>query len=295
MIWHEFKKDDCSAASELLSVAPENFLAKTLLKDSIFHLHIPKTGGSFLTKVLNSSNIKFYSPSHRKCNPDINLYPDPTDAIPRTGIFQDQPGFSESLRISIIRNPFEWLVSYYFHSHRINFPESTDFLDNSLGVGGIRTIYSSFDTFVEAYCNEEMYWPKGMAEFRRFYPFQIFDSTGECQAHFILKNSMQNDKLTTSLRTSIICLMSAFGYSPHGFPTNIAELLNKKINVSDDKNHDYRSYYSDYQIKKLNKKWKDILEVFEYNFAGSTGEKLIIDGEKLRYSFKENRLWKTNV
>ena len=134
-----------------------------------------------------------------------------------------------------------------------------------------------------------------MAEFRRFYPFQIFDSTGECQAHFILKNSMQNDKLTTSLRTSIICLMSAFGYSPHGFPTNIAELLNKKINVSDDKNHDYRSYYSDYQIKKLNKKWKDILEVFEYNFAGSTGEKLIIDGEKLRYSFKENRLWKTNV
>ena len=106
---------------------------------------------------------------------------------------------------------------------------------------------------------------------------------------------MQNDKLTTSLRTSIICLMSAFGYSPHGFPTNIAELLNKKINVSDDKNHDYRSYYSDYQIKKLNKKWKDILEVFEYNFAGSTGEKLIIDGEKLRYSFKENRLWKTNV
>jgi len=286
MICHNFTEIDFRDTRTLfLPGSPKNFLKKTLEKNSIFHLHIPKTGGTFLTDVFTKTNLTFHNPSHLKCNAKIPLYPDPTDSVPRPGLFQDQKGFDESLRISVVRNPFEWLVSYYFHSHGI----PGLLFDEVKGVGGIRSIYPTFDSFVEAYCDEEKYWPKGLSEFRRFYPFQIFDEAGNCQAHFIFKNANNRELIRAITFTTV-----AYGYSLRNYPVEVLEALDTKSNVSVAKKKDYREYYSLSQIDMLNRKWKEILSVFGYDFEGSSDAQFIIDSQNLRYSFKENKLWKNN-
>ena len=260
---------------------PKNLQLECTKKDSIFNMHIPKSGGTYLRNFMNSlPDLEFYSPTHLKCNANIDLYPDPTDSIPRPGFYQDQLGFDKSLRISCVRNPFQWLTSYYFHS-------SADPIGPSkvLGVGGIRSIYPSFDSFVDAYCNEDLFWPRGLSWFRKFYPFQIFNDQGKCQAHFILKNGNKDE-----LNMSLLILCMSMGYLPTKFPNKTAALMQNKENRSVDKKKDYREYYSAMQVDALNKKWNEILEVFGYNFHGSTDSRLILDSSKLEYCFAENKL-----
>ena len=73
------------------------------------------------------------------------------------------------------------------------------------------------------------------------------------------------------------------------------EALDAKSNVSVAKKKDYREYYSLSQIDMLNRKWKEILGVFGYDFEGSSDAQFIIDGQNLQYSFKENKLWKLQL
>ena len=272
-----FSKHQIDVFHSLMNGAPPNFLRDSFSKDSLFHMHIPKTGGTYVNHFFKSLSLDFCCPSHLKCNPNIPLYPDPTDSIPTTGIYSDYSEFNESLRFCVVRNPFDWLTSYYFHTHGDErFP-----WHGIQGVGGIRFIYRTFEDFVDAYCDDEKYWQTGLSEFRRFYPFQIFDQSGTCQAHFIFKNG-NNDELNFS------CLMTAmaFGVSPD----SIDKKFDSKIRQSKLKNRKYQEYYSPKMILKLNKKWEDILEVFGYNFDGSTDKKFMLDGHNIKYDIAENRL-----
>jgi len=251
---------------------PENFLEKCISKNSISDMHIPKTGGTFLKKFFENLPIDYINNGHQKCNPKIDLYPDPTDSVPKFGLYQDDDSFEKSLKICVVRNPFEWLVSYYFH-------EQGDLLKDppwtvTKGVGGIRWFYKNFEEFCLAYINEEKYWPPGLSEFRRFYPFQIFYENGNCAADFIIKNSSKNE-----LTTAAVTIAAAYGIDPR----RIGDSLIKRKNTSKAKKKDYRHYYPDHLVDSLNKKWESILNVLEYDFySGSTSDKIILDASNLK-------------
>ena len=60
-----------------------------------------------------------------------------------------------------------------------------------------------------------------------------------------------------------------------------------------DKKSGYADYYSEETATKLAHKWKDILDIFGFNFYGLIpGRPMVVSGKNLRYSKKENRLWR---
>ena len=44
--------------------------------------------------------------------------------------------------------------------------------------------------------------------------------------------------------------------------------------------------------EKLCEKWKDILEVFNFNLGGTQHEQIIFNGKDLKYCKKEDRFWR---
>ena len=249
-----FTNKDFEIFDDLLSKAPTNFLKDSLQKDSIFHMHIPKTGGTYVNMLFRSLKM-LPDPNlpHGRCNPNILLYPDPTDSIPSDFIYTKVPGFNKSLKFCVIRNPFDWLTSYYFHSHGVvDVP-----WDGVHGVGGIRYYYRTFEEFVEGYCNDEKYWNPGLSEFRAFYPFQIFDEYGKCRADFIMKNGCNSE-----LNSACILLAASFGVPP----TLTKDRGSKKQHTSPSKKKMYQDYYTPRLIAMLEKKWEGILGALGYNF-----------------------------
>ena len=207
---NDFIKKYTSEIDLLKPYLPNNFFKKCVKYDSIFHFSIPKTGSTFLNKALEENYlIKSFSPPHGTCN-SLNMFPDPTDAIPGMDYtyYPEQRGFEESLKISIVRNPYDWLVSFYYHENLYLTPRVLEqqgidinsldpFIDtikacsissSTFGVGSLRKLYKSFEEFVYAYADPGAYWPAGLIGFKNFFPFQIFNDKGECQADYCLRN-----------------------------------------------------------------------------------------------------------
>ena len=184
-------------------------------------------------------------------------------------MFQNQPGFNSSLKVAIIRNPFDWLTSYYFHEEGDDLPWGT-----VRGVGNCRAMYTSFEDFVEAYCDDSFFWPKGLQMFKKFYPFQIFEESGNCCADIIIKNGSNNELYQSTLELALIM----------GIPTQQSKVAFQECNLrkSKLKNKNYKEYYSPLMVDKLSEKWNNILDVFNFDFYGSTkpGE-LFINGNQL--------------
>lgn len=262
-----FEKADLEFLIEAKKRAPDSLVEKLKSTQSIFNMHIPKTGGTFFSSFFSQLPVELYHNNHFKCNPNFSLYPDPTDSIPRNELFQNQPGFNNSIKISIVRNPFDWLTSYYFHE------EGNDNLpwQKVLGVGNCRTMYNTFEKFVEAYCDDSLYWPEGLKMFKSCYPFQIFDNNGNCQADFIIKNG-SNNELSKAIFNISILLGCPMRESIKAF-----ERSNKRLSAVKKKN--YKKYYQDSMIEKLSEKWENILKTFNFDFFGSTvKDEIIIDG-----------------
>ena len=276
--------DDCefSQISNFLNTVPSDIVGDVLVKNSLFHMHIPKTGGTYVKNLLAEINLlKHYSPGHMKCSENFYFYPDPSDSIPKLGLYQNQEGFKESLRFCVIRNPFEWLVSFYYHTN--NFADFNQI--EQKGVGGVRGMYPNFSRFVEAYCNDKDFWPLGLKFFRDFFPFQIFDDDGYCKSDLILKNGMNNE-LTNAMTT----LLLLNGIDIETIARAHQRLSEKKLyNASSSRPYkDVRRYYKDSEIQLLNFKWQNILDVCGYNFNGSSDNKIMISGKNIKYNFDKN-------
>jgi len=279
-----YQREDFDELKKLIPHITKEYYDSISNNDSIFHMHIPKTGGTFFwnyfKKLDHFKNINFIQNPHFKCDEDIDLYPDPTDSIPRNELYQNQKGFEESIKIAIVRNPFDWLLSWYNHSQGDpNWPWLY-----IAGVGGIRTIYNNFEDFVNAYCDDSKYWPGGLEAFRKFYPFQIFDSNGNCRADFIFLNGSDGELNKCCLATSMLMGLS---WDEAIKPIN-EKVFGRKSRSKSGKTQDY---YSMEMYEKLYNKWKNILEVFNFDIGGLKSNQIILNGNKLKYCKEENRLW----
>ena len=285
-----------SEIDQLLPYLPTNFFETCLKYESIFHLSIPKTGSSFLNKILKENKmIKSFRPPHGTCS-SLKLFPDSTDSIPgkNSTFYPDTPGFNESLKVTIIRNPYDWLVSMYYHERLIKPEDSRDLMNISSGaikeaakiahvegVGSLRKLYRTFEEFVWAYVDPESYWPSGLVGFKNFYPFQIFDDKGVCKVDYCLRNE--------TLYLATYSLLIAMGVD-----LGVAQktIKKKRENVSKKRGaSDYRIYYTDKMVLGLEDKFKIINKHMNYNFENKmTSNDFIISLKNLNYSPINNRI-----
>ena len=265
---------------------PKN-LRNNLLKP-IVHIHVPKTGGTWLNETLSA-----YAPYHFIGFDNTHL---PLDAafnakseiIPiqqvvdgyknvsltytNDGSKPDNPGrFETAWKLGIVRNPFDLLVSYYLHdvapsSHfrslRSFYDEETG-CDLPCGWSMVNIIHNirCFDEFIKLFCDLEFAWIH--TRFRDFLFYQLFYGNRRCGADIIFRQ----EKLHEATRSFL-----EFGkYIPPGYG-----IQRSTSNVSSLKKKDYRSYYTDELRELVEEKCKKELSMFSYDFDGPLDDEAFI-------------------
>ena len=231
----------------------------------IFYLHIPKTAGSWIEH--NSFRNGHYnilpqgghrtpnnkvSQSKYFCPPD-NLKEGRDDKwfyIP----FQDVSNYR---CFSVLRNPFDWLVSYYNHKK-----------SNHSGWANCNVIhgFKSFEEFVKFYCNEDNIWH--VPTVHKFMTAMVFDHEGVCKSEAFIYYETMNESLK-QLFPSI---------KPTGFKKS---------------KNNYKSFYTQDMIDMVSEKFKIELKMYGYDFNGRTNEKLVFyPDQNHRYDLIENKHWR---
>jgi len=165
------------------------------------------------------------------------------------------------MKISICRNPFDMLVSFYHF-------QATD--DKSLamrkyvpgggptGVGNCNAIHgiSSFEDFIKKWCDDDFVWEWKYSESRHFLFHQMFAASGWSGVNVILRNE--------DLAKGTYMLLKGTGYGDH------PEILeSEKLHATAArKKRDYRSFYTDELRCLVERKHESELLCFDYNFDG---------------------------
>ncbi|MEE3233440.1 MAG: sulfotransferase family 2 domain-containing protein [Candidatus Latescibacterota bacterium] len=268
-------------------------------KKHIVHIHVPKTGGTWLNDTLQA-----YAPDHftRLDNTHVPLDAAIHAQMPitpmkhvingwknvqlrydKSDVTVSHPGkFEASWKVAIVRNPFDLLVSYYTHdvnptSHfrklRNFYKYDEDGLKSDLPVGWgfINLIHNirSFDEFIRLFCDTEFMWMH--TRYRDFLFYQMFYGSGKGGVDFIFRQERLHEATRAFLQFG--------GYIPEGF-----DIEDRRQNVSHMKKKDYREYYTDETRELVEKKCALELELFDYNFDGIKDghEDAILDGSHIR-------------
>lgn len=208
---------------------------------SVNFLHIPKTGGTYIGQ-LDSFGKPVVSPLFYLGHSIIS--DDDSFAVP-TGYSKAKMLPNHVLKgrktFSVVRNPFDWLVSYVGFSAGWNKAH----LNKSHYDGHITK--QGFDYAVKHIVERESdTWPS-----RSFLFFQLFDNHGE----FIPDYLLRNERLDIDLKR--LCEERKLNYQK-GSPQKVG---NRK---------DYRSYYNDELVEIVTKKYSRELNLFGYSFEGET-------------------------
>ena len=213
----------------------------------LYFIHIPKTGG---TAFKSKSIIKSKEECHIFIGRKIYRLPYSDGGyIWKTDNF---PLFNYPIKnhykISIIRNPFDLLCSYYHHGSKLSLNDK--WCDCGWASVNYTHKFSSFKQFICAYCNPKFKWH--IPEFQKCLFSQLFDEKSNCVIDIIIKYEYYNEAcliLNTKLKHKI---------------------NNTKYNISVNKTKNYKEYYDIEMINLVNNKCKFELENFHYNFNGST-------------------------
>ncbi|MGJ3244348.1 MAG: sulfotransferase family 2 domain-containing protein [Opitutales bacterium] len=211
-------------------------------------VHIPKTAGtSFLRGFIQPHEPHFKYAGHAWKEPQRvrgwGSWMDPS----RAEQWDWLPGYGHHLAkgkpaISIVRNPFDLLVSYYFHGAVEK---------NHLGWANVINIHGfrSFREFILAYCDPNFTWHLPALKQRLF--GQLFDSSGVCLASLIIRQ----EELAEGLRQFARLHEMA---DPETLPA-VRPSLSREF-------EDYRFYYDSEMVELLTRKLHPDLEAFDYAF-----------------------------
>ena len=148
---------------------------------------------------------------------------------------------------SVIRNPFDWLVSYYHHALG-SWKDRTDHYDNKLANEG-------FEVFLEALSIRTDKWPN-----KKFLFFQLFNLDGELMIDYLCRQ----ETLDNDLR-----------YLANRFKVYYKRSKPKRVT-----NHKhYKSYYNKRLIGLVEKTWGRELDLYGYSFNGMNLRKAKIKKE----------------
>jgi hypothetical protein len=230
----------------------------------LYFIHIPKTSGSaFESKQIIKLGHRFNVP---------NLYRTP----------KDKRGFHEYItdkwslytyprknhyKITIIRNPFDLLCSYYHHGEKLK-------LDGSYSHSGWASVnythqFKTFKEFITAYCDPSFTWH--MPAFKNFLFSQLFNINSNCIVDIIIKYEYRDEAIDM-------------------LNIKLTHKINKNIrrNVSNKEN--YKKYYDQEMIDLVYKKCDRELKYFNYDFNGSTKYEPLIINPTIKYDVYNNKI-----
>ena len=237
-----------------------------LRNNLLYFIHIPKTSGTALTSDqiiklghnFNVPNVTRWSAESRGFHEysskwwDVYTYP-----------------FSQHYKITIIRNPFDLLFSYYSHDEPLN-PDGS-YCHSGWAAVNYSHQFKTFKQFIHAYCDPSFHWH--VPAFKCFLYSQLFDETHKCVADIIIKY----EHLDIAIRA---------------LNTKMAHPIEEKNidNVSLRKGTStYRDHYDDEMIELVTKKCQRELHYFGYTFHGSDSTGIIVN-PKIKYDVYGDKL-----
>jgi len=164
---------------------------------------------------------------------------------------------------SVLRNPFNLLVTYFTFGWPWNRNSN-------------QKIFSSFDYFIESYCDLDYKWP--VANNKNFLFFPIFDNKDTCRCPILFRLEF--------IDFCLEALSLQFGYK------FIKPELTKSSRPPGSSIDKWKSYYSEKLFDLVSKKCKRELLAFGYDFDGikKNDKRKIIDSSNIKYSIKEDKL-----
>ncbi len=231
----------------------------------LYFIHIPKTAGNSLEskqiiKVGHRFNVQgvYRLPpnkrGHRAYRTDrwpMYKYPNPLN-----------------YKITIIRNPFDLLCSYYFHGveRRVN----GRYCHSGWSSANYTHYLKSFEQFIKSYCNPSFRWHQ--PALKKFLFSQLFDSNHNCVPDIIIKYEYLND--------AIDILNEKLEH----------KITQRHLNKSTRKKNNYKTYYNQEMIDLVSKKCERELKYFNYDFEGSTKYEPLIINSPIKYNVHKNRI-----
>ncbi len=204
-------------------------------------IHIPKTGGTYLGQLESTQTpviqpVKHLGHRYVVTNPDsLNpIYNVPPYNWPKYTI--NYADTHKYLLFVVVRNIYDWLVSYYHHAGGTNEKyRNMEHYDYALAQKG-------FDYLVNSIMDREDIWPN-----RKFIFFQVFADNGKLVADYILRNS--------TLDADLEWLAQAEKLEYHQQPR-------QRVGHSDD----YKPYYSSGLIQKVESTWNREMLLYGFSF-----------------------------
>lgn len=201
---------------------------------NLYFIHIPKHGGSFIQNVLKGSNVNFINGGHSGYN----------DITPNHTV------------LSSIRNPFDLIVSLYFHG-----PPNNPYGFNNF----IKTLnIKSFEHWVEVFCDPRTNWNSLQSShdwpFRGFIYNSFYDDNENPIVDYIIRFEQIEDGISNFLKLNNFPI-------PKGFNN-----YNKNVSFYR-KERDYRKYYDTRLVDIVNLYCEKELNLFNYNFEDGCLEK----------------------
>ena len=149
-------------------------------KKILYFIHIPKTGGSSL----KSDQIISLGHGFNICN----SYRTPAYLNGFSGYSTDtweQYKFDNpnNLKITIIRNPFDLLCSYYHYGEKLL--PNNEYCHSGWASVNFTHQFKSFEEFINAYCDPEFKWHQPL--FKQFLYSQLFNKDDDCVTEIIIK------------------------------------------------------------------------------------------------------------
>jgi hypothetical protein len=234
------------------------------MMDYVF-IHIPKSAGTFTMKNICNVNDNVHQlDTHFICISDSFIseriknnkfyndicfknYKNRVISIPGFGYnMVDNELFKDSIKFTIIRNPYDLLSSYFI----------SRWGDYNLAMFK-KLPKLEFNDLVKEFCNTNKNWH--IPFFRDFLYFQCFDDDGNSKCDYAI---IYDDVLDTTLTK--FTSLNKLNYS-----------RGDKINKTNKSN--YKNYYTPESIELISKKCKLELDMFNFDFSGYNGKEKIIE------------------
>ena len=245
------------------------------VEDRLIHVHIPKTGGSWLNRVLHDSGVKIYdhasvqycfeAMSHEPIwiktdQMEVNVQLAHIEEPVRAGTWD------RGCKVSIVRNPFDWLVSYYTHRGHGDHAHHRGW-DNICSAHNI----DSFDMFVRQYCDPQQRW---WHQWYKRSPFYQMMSSGDglvsIGVDYVLKQEKLGDGTEELLK--LLAIKPADWKTPFQWRSRVNSNMTRKL--------DYREYYTPELREIAEAHFEQELSLFDYSFDGPTSDWSLLDMSK---------------